>query len=111
VSQQPQLVAPDRFAIGKVSRRIVIDELAGIPAFIPGGGSCWDDVYYETRWWLQSERQPGVRVLICREMFARCRAGWYPAADTIALTLGPVFELTMPASTPAFTPDNPGTSR
>ena len=110
VSEQPQEVAADRFAIRYVSRRIVSDELAGIPAFVPFGGSCWDDVYYETRWWLRSQRQPGVRVLICRERFPRCQAGWYPAPETVLLTLGPAFALDLPAFGPV-TPGSPDTNR
>jgi hypothetical protein len=110
VAEQPREVAADRFAIRYVSRRIVSDELAGIPPFVPSGGSCWDDVYYETRWWLRSQRQPGVRVLICRERFPRCQAGWYPAPETVLLTLGPAFALDLPASGP-ITPGSPDTNR
>jgi hypothetical protein len=97
-SEQAQPVDPDRFQVTSIQRRTLSDELSGMPA-IPLA-RCSQDVYYETRLWLASERQPQVRVLICREVFDGCAFGRYPGPAEIGQALGPYFELTPIAVAP-----------
>jgi len=97
-SEQPQPVEPDRFQVTAIQRRTLSDELTGMPA--APLMRCNQDVYYETRLWLASERQPQVRVLICREVFDGCAFGRYPGPAEIGEALGPYFELTPTQETP-----------
>jgi hypothetical protein len=97
-SEQAQPVEPDRFQVTAIQRRTLSDELTGMPA-IPLM-RCNQDVFYETRLWLASERQPQVRALICREVFDGCAVGRYPGKAEIGDALGPYFELIPAIRTP-----------
>jgi hypothetical protein len=97
-SEQPQAVEPDRFQVTAVQRRTLSDELSGMPA-LPLM-RCNQDVFYETRLWLASQRQPQVRVLVCREVFDGCAFGRYPGPAEIGQALGPYFELRPAPGTP-----------
>ena len=97
-SEEPQPVERDRFRVTAIQRRTLSDELSGMPAMPLM--RCNQDVYYETRLWLASERQPQVRVLICREVFDGCAFGRHPGAAEIGEALGPYFELTPTQETP-----------
>jgi len=95
VRDVPQTVQPDRFRVVRAGFRRLRDELAGIPEVVPGfRWDCTEDVFLESRWWLRSERQPQVRVLICREAFPACRAPMgYPDRASILRALGPGFAI------------------
>ena len=97
-SEQPQPVEPDRFRVTAIRHRTLSDELSGMPA-VPLM-RCNQDVFYETRLWLDSQRQPQVRVLICREVFDGCAIGRYPGPAEIGEALGPYFELKPTPETP-----------
>lgn len=64
VAEQPRRVAPDTFTITGVVRRLVSDEDSGMPVRLDIFGG--QDIFHETHLRLSSERQPGVRKLICR---------------------------------------------
>ena len=91
VSEQPQTLAPDRFAVVSTSNRLLKDPIAEIPPFVLSGVSCSDPLYQESRWQLKSDRQPSVLYLRCLVPYFHCRLG--PPADIAAVRaiLGPTF--------------------
>lgn len=94
VAQRPQTIRPDEFVVSKITRRTMSDELTGWPAAPPlGDFGCSEDLYYETKLWLYSERQPDVRALICREMFDSCGGGHHPGPQEIRGALGDWFRI------------------
>ncbi len=91
VAEQPQRVAPDTFAITRVARRLVSDEESGMPVQIGIFGS--QDVFHETHLWLSSERQPGVRKLICRSWTQDLGRGRFLSVSEMQEVLGSGFVL------------------
>jgi hypothetical protein len=88
VSEEPQSVPPQRLAVRRVQRRILADEQANIPAFVPWTFSCSGDRYYRVRMDLAGERAPRVRNLTCTEWYSSCDLGDYATLDQIEQTVG-----------------------
>ena len=94
VSAQAQRILPDRFAISSVARMRSRDDVLEMPVIQPRISlSCSEQLYYTTRLRLHSALQPDVAELICREAFADCTAGRYPAVDTIESASGGTLRL------------------
>ena len=74
VSESPQPVLADTFSVTSANARIVRDELSGMPAMPFGVIDCGDR-FYETHYRLHSNRQPGVRKMICRNGYTFCTVG------------------------------------
>ena len=91
VAEQPQRVAPDTFAITGMVRRLVSDEESGMPVRIDIFGS--QDIFHETHLWLRSERQPGVRKLVCRSWAQDLGRGRFLSVREMQEVLGGNFEL------------------
>ena len=72
-------------------RRIVSDENSGFPPRLDPFAN--QDVFHETHLWLSSERQPGVRKLICRSWTQSLGRGRYLSAWEIGRVLGEAFVL------------------
>ncbi len=92
VAEAPQTVHPGRFTVTGVVHRMVTDENAGIPLFVPSmfGGQ---DIFYETRIRLASRAQPGVRELICRDWSQDFGRGYYLGRGAIQAVLGNTLQL------------------
>lgn len=93
VSEGTLSVTADRFAVTGVSHRLLKDPIAEIPPFFLGGWSCQDTLYQESRWYLRSEKQPGVLYLRCLVPYFHCQLG--PPADgaMVQEILGPGYRL------------------
>ncbi len=93
VSEGSLSVAPDRFGVTGVANRLLRDPIAEIPPFLLGSWSCQDPLYQESRWYLRSEKQPGVLYLRCLVPYFHCQLG--PPGDAVVVQgiLGPGFHL------------------
>ncbi len=91
VSEQPQTLSPDRFAIGRWGRRLLQDPIAEIPPFLLGDFSCIEPLYQESRWQLGSDRQPGVLYLRCLVPYFHCGLGPPASLEYARTILGPDF--------------------
>ncbi len=96
VSQGSDTLEPDTFRIERVSSRLLKDPIAEIPPFLLGSFSCYDPLYQESRWYLRSERQPGVRYLRCLVPYFHCRLGPPAGAAGVGAILGPSFRVESP---------------
>jgi hypothetical protein len=71
VSESPQRVMADTFRVTSENSRVVRDEQTGMPLMSFGGLACGEH-YYETHYRLRSDKQPGVRKMICRNGYHFC---------------------------------------
>lgn len=92
VRETPQTVQPDRFKTTRVMNRVVRDEQSGMPAMVPNVFSC-NELYYESHWWLTSDKQPNVRKMICRQGFYNCNPGYYATRESMRYALGSRWEI------------------
>ena len=86
VAQQPQLLAPDTFAITGTMLRMVSDEDSGMPVRLTFYGG--QDVFHEIHMRLSSRQQPGVRKLICRSWTQDLGRGRYLSIQEMQAVLG-----------------------
>jgi hypothetical protein len=71
VSASPQRVLADTFIVTGAYSRIVRDEQSGMP-LMPFGAFTCGERYYETHFRLHSDKQPGVRKMLCRNGYHFC---------------------------------------
>jgi hypothetical protein len=95
VSEQPQQVEPDRFTVTKGATAVLSDPVARLPLAGPFVSiTCGDMIFYESRYWLSSPNQPGVRTMSCRQAFNWCWGDAYHLnRERIAETLAPFFRV------------------
>lgn len=102
VSVESQRVEPDIFIVTDVRRSV--SEIAVFPGFFIRSAFADDDapipIFYKTTFWLRSDRQPGVRSLVCQvgpysSDFMRLQ---HLTVMEIRQALGSIFTLEMPAS-------------
>ena len=93
VSEQPQVVRPDRFGVRRIGNRVVGDQDTGMPPRYFGRDAffCIADMIYETDISLGSDIQPGVRRILCRQTFDTCTGGRFLSLGEIKAILGPSF--------------------
>ena len=93
VSEQPQVVRPDRFGVRRIGSRVVGDQDTGMPPRLFGRDAffCIEDMIYETDIRLGSDIQPGVRRILCRQTFDTCTGGRFLSLGEIQAILGPSF--------------------
>ena len=95
VAEQVQQIEPDRLAVTRGATAVLSDPVARLPLagpFVDIG--CGDMVYYESRYWLRSDRQPGVRTLSCRQAFNLCWGDAYHLTrEDMSNALGSAFRL------------------
>ena len=93
VSEQPQVVRPDRFGVRRIGNRVVGDQDTGMPPRFFGRDAffCIEDMIYETDIRLGSDIQPGVRRILCRQTFDTCTGGRFLSLREIQAILGPSF--------------------
>jgi len=87
VSESPQRILADTFTVSSANARIVRDELSGMPAMPFGAIDCGDR-FYETRYRLESTRQPGVRQMICRNGYTFCSVGKFAGRNEMREIFG-----------------------
>ncbi|MEJ2316984.1 MAG: hypothetical protein P8Y83_08510 [Gammaproteobacteria bacterium] len=87
VSESPQRVLADTFTVTSANARIVRDEQSGMPAMPFGAIDCGDR-FYETHYRLHSNRQPGVRKMICRNGYTFCSGGKFAGRNEMREIFG-----------------------
>lgn len=95
VSEQPQQVQKDLLVVTRAGTAVLSDPVARLPLAGPFVDlECGDKIYYETTYWLASDRQPGVRKLSCLQAFNACWGeGHHQDRDSIKHALGPGFKI------------------
>lgn len=93
VDERPQVLLADTFYVTRRAVRTVSNELTAMPASIISPLDCSEDLYYESLFWLVSERKQNVRMLICRDWSMSCHFGRHLTLAEILQVLGPGFKL------------------
>ena len=83
----PEPVAPGRYPVTGVSRRLLLDPITRIPALLTGI-DCSDPVYQESTWWLGGEGAGDLLYLRCLAPYFDCRIGPPLAPDQVQEVLG-----------------------
>jgi len=93
VDERPQRLHADSFYVTRRMLRVVSDEQSAMPASILSPLNCSEDNYYESLFWLASERQQDIRMLLCRNWSMSCDLGRHLTLAEILNVLGPKFKL------------------
>lgn len=87
VSASPQRVQADTLIVTGAYSRIVRDEQSGMPLMTFGVLDCGER-YYESHYRLHSDRQPGVRKMLCRNGYHFCGNGGFITREEMKEVFG-----------------------
>lgn len=93
VNERPQRLHADRFFVTRRTERVISDEQSAMPAGVFSQFNCSEDSYYESLFWLASERRQAVRILLCRDWALSCHSGRHLTLAEILNVLGSGFTL------------------
>lgn len=93
VDERPQRLYADSFYVTRRMLREVSDEQTAMPVSILSSFNCAEDIYYESLFWLASDRQQSIRMLLCRNWSMSCGLGRHLTLSEILNVMGPDFKL------------------